>query len=203
MIIKVSEARRFSSIWSWPPLLLRWEYIYLQQLILVTAGMLLCFRRVIALFTNRKIIMYQNSWWLWPWSQSSSSLHGLRYCHGENLVARMIMLFVKSDIMIAINILVTLLLLIKLNCTIQRCHHDHNHHPDHTGESLARSQLFIFLATLLQVKIIIRLIIVIDDKVNQEVLVFPAKEHPSPNPENYSCNATRIPDDFYVHIQKI
>lgn len=42
-----------------------------------------------------------------------------------------------------------------------------------------------------------------DDKINQEVVIFPAKEHPSPNPENYSCNATRIPDDFYVHIQKI
>ena len=42
-----------------------------------------------------------------------------------------------------------------------------------------------------------------DDKINQEVVVLPAKEHPSPNPENYSCNATRIPDDFYVHIQKI
>jgi len=53
------------------------------------------------------------------------------------------------------------------------------------GESLARSQIFIFLATLLQ-----------------EVVICPPKQQPPPNPENYSCNASTMPDDFYVHIQK-
>eukprot|EP00092_Neocalanus_flemingeri_P034518 GFUD01037533.1.p1 GENE.GFUD01037533.1~~GFUD01037533.1.p1 ORF type:complete len:516 (+),score=112.45 GFUD01037533.1:99-1550(+) len=53
------------------------------------------------------------------------------------------------------------------------------------GELLARNEIFLFMVTMLQ-KIQFKL----------------PQDHPKPDPQNYICNLTRIPDDFYVQMEK-
>jgi len=54
------------------------------------------------------------------------------------------------------------------------------------GELLARNEVFIFFVSLLQ-----------------QVKMVPPLHHDYPSPENYISNLTRIPDDFYLRINRV
>ena len=54
------------------------------------------------------------------------------------------------------------------------------------GEGLARNEVFIFTVDLLQ-----------------NISFLPPAKKPRPDPANYLCNFTRIPDDFYLRAVKI
>ena len=54
------------------------------------------------------------------------------------------------------------------------------------GELLARNEVFLFTSDLLQ-----------------KVKLLPPTSNPAPNPENFVCNLTRIPNDFHVRVEKV
>lgn len=54
------------------------------------------------------------------------------------------------------------------------------------GELLARNEVFLFTSDLLQ-----------------KVKLLPPTSNPVPNPENFVCNLTRIPNDFHVRVEKV
>ena len=51
------------------------------------------------------------------------------------------------------------------------------------GELLARNEIFLFAAALLQ-----------------RLQFLPPTAHPQPDTRNYTANLTRIPDDFHMRI---
>ena len=53
------------------------------------------------------------------------------------------------------------------------------------GELLARNEVFLFTVTMLQ-----------------RIKFLKPKMHSKPDVENYLVNLTRIPDDFYVQVEK-
>ena len=54
------------------------------------------------------------------------------------------------------------------------------------GEPLARNEIFLFAANLLQ-----------------KMKFLPAINHQVPSMDNYSINLTKIPSDFYVKIETV
>jgi len=54
------------------------------------------------------------------------------------------------------------------------------------GEQLARSEIFLFLSSLLQ-----------------HLTFLPPTEHEAPSPERYSASLTRVPDDFYLAVKSL
>ena len=54
------------------------------------------------------------------------------------------------------------------------------------GELLARNEVFLFAASLVQ-----------------HVKLLPPDHHPHPNPENFMCNLTRIPNNFHLKVVKV
>jgi len=54
------------------------------------------------------------------------------------------------------------------------------------GEQLARSEIFLFLSSLLQ-----------------HLSFLPPIEHEAPSPERYSASLTRVPDDFYLVVKSL
>ena len=54
------------------------------------------------------------------------------------------------------------------------------------GEPLARNELFLFFASLVQ-----------------RLRFLPPTDHPLPDPEEYVTNFTNIPHDFYVRIEPV
>ena len=54
------------------------------------------------------------------------------------------------------------------------------------GEILARNEVFIFTVNLLQTRMFLK-----------------PRHNPGPDPRNFLCNLTRIPDDFHMLVVQV